>query len=146
MKYITPLQIKSARTFWYSFHNITIVKMTKVHSYFQTCILFFLLTISHCQPPYTPDWSSLDKRPIPLWYDDAKFGIFIHWGAYSVPSFGSEWFWWYWKGQSPNPRYVNFMKDNYKPNFAYADFGPMFTAEFFNSDQWADLLSRSGAK
>ena len=41
---------------------------------------------------YTPDWDSLDKRPLPQWYDDAKIGIFIHWGVFSVPSFGSEWF------------------------------------------------------
>ncbi len=47
---------------------------------------------------YTPDWASLDSRPLPSWYDEAKFGIFIHWGVYSVPSFGSEWFWTYWKG------------------------------------------------
>lgn len=47
---------------------------------------------------YTPDWNSLDSRPLPSWYDDAKFGIFIHWGVFSVPAYGSEWFWWYWKG------------------------------------------------
>ena len=47
---------------------------------------------------YTPDWSSLDTRPLPNWYDDGKFGIFIHWGVFSVPAYGSEWFWWYWKG------------------------------------------------
>lgn len=47
---------------------------------------------------YTPDWESLDSRPLPTWYDDAKFGIFIHWGVFSVPAYGSEWFWWYWKG------------------------------------------------
>lgn len=50
--------------------------------------------------PYEPDWSSLDSRPLPSWYDEAKFGIFIHWGVFSVPAFGSEWFWWYWKGKS----------------------------------------------
>lgn len=47
---------------------------------------------------YTSDWTSLDRRPLPSWYDDAKFGIFIHWGVFSVPAYGSEWFWWYWKG------------------------------------------------
>jgi alpha-L-fucosidase len=41
---------------------------------------------------YTPDWDSLDKRPLPNWYDDSKVGIFIHWGVFSVPSFRSEWF------------------------------------------------------
>jgi alpha-L-fucosidase len=47
---------------------------------------------------YNPTWESLDSRPLPQWYDDAKFGIFIHWGVFSVPSFGSEWFWSSWKG------------------------------------------------
>ncbi|RXG56743.1 hypothetical protein Avbf_08768, partial [Armadillidium vulgare] len=45
---------------------------------------------------YTPDWESLDSRPLPEWYDQAKIGIFLHWGLYSVPSFGSEWFWNHW--------------------------------------------------
>lgn len=47
---------------------------------------------------YVPTWESLDKRPLPTWYDDAKIGIFIHWGVFSVPSFGSEWFWKQWTG------------------------------------------------
>lgn len=50
------------------------------------------------QLKYNPTWDSLDARPLPGWYDDAKFGIFIHWGVFSVPSFGSEWFWNNWKG------------------------------------------------
>jgi hypothetical protein len=49
---------------------------------------------------YTPTWDSLDSRPLPQWYDEAKFGIFIHWGVFSVPSFGSEWFWNNWQGTS----------------------------------------------
>jgi len=49
-------------------------------------------------PKYVPTWPSLDSRPLPSWYDEAKFGIFIHWGVFSVPSFGSEWFWNNWKG------------------------------------------------
>lgn len=44
-------------------------------------------------PHYDPTWESLDSRPLPAWFDQAKFGIFIHWGVFSVPSFGSEWFW-----------------------------------------------------
>lgn len=35
---------------------------------------------------YQPNWESIDKRPTPQWLDDAKFGIFIHWGVYSVPA------------------------------------------------------------
>ena len=49
---------------------------------------------------YTPDWESLDSRPLPTWYDEAKIGIFLHWGLYSVPSFGGEWFWMYWEGKN----------------------------------------------
>jgi len=47
---------------------------------------------------YEPTWPSLDNRTNPAWFDESKVGIFIHWGVYSVPSFGSEWFWWYWQG------------------------------------------------
>jgi Alpha-L-fucosidase len=47
---------------------------------------------------YEPTWDSLDKRPLPNWYDEAKVGIFVHWGVFAVPSFGSEWFWRNWKG------------------------------------------------
>ena len=70
-------------------------------------------------------------------------GIFIHWGVFSVPSFGQgfagEWFWWAWKGlASPATNY--FMEQNYRPDFQYADFARDFTAEFFYPDQWADLF------
>lgn len=57
-----------------------------------------LWTIGREINQYFPTWDSLDSRPLPNWYDDAKFGIFIHWGVFSVPSFGSEWFWNNWKG------------------------------------------------
>lgn len=46
------------------------------------------------RPRYEPTWASLDARPLPTWFDEAKFGVFIHWGVFAVPSFGSEWFWW----------------------------------------------------
>jgi alpha-L-fucosidase len=42
--------------------------------------------------PYRADWESLQTYKVPDWYKDAKFGIFIHWGVYSVPAFGSEWY------------------------------------------------------
>ena len=44
------------------------------------------------QGPFRPDWESLQKYEAPEWYKDAKFGIFIHWGVYSVPAFGNEWY------------------------------------------------------
>ena len=42
--------------------------------------------------PFRPDWGSLAEFKVPEWYQDAKFGIFIHWGAYSVPAYGNEWY------------------------------------------------------
>lgn len=52
---------------------------------------------------------------------------------------------WYWK-KKQIPEYVDFMKNNYPPDFTYEDFGPLFTANFFNASQWADLFQASGAK
>ena len=104
-----------------------------------------VLCVSGRKGRYTPDWASLDARPLPAWYDEAKFGIFIHWGVFSVPSFGSEWFWWYWQG-GRIPDYILFMSKNYPPGFSYAEFAPDLKAEFFNADEWAEIFEASGAK
>lgn len=106
--------------------------------------LAILLQVSHTK--YTPDWDSLDSRPLPAWYDQAKFGIFIHWGVFSVPSFHSEWFWPLWKSKHPPKDIVEFMKNNYRPDFTYADFAPEFTAEFYNPNEWADIFKAAGAQ
>lgn len=96
------------------------------------------------QGPYQPNWDSIDSRPLPAWYDEAKFGIFMHWGVYSVPAFKNEWFWYRWK--TGDQDYVDFMKKNYPPNFQYPDFGPKFTAEMFDANHFADVLQASGAQ
>lgn len=93
---------------------------------------------------YTASWKSLDSRPLPRWYDDAKFGIFVHWGVYSVPGISSEWFWKHWKDNFTDAS--EFMNRNYPPGFKYADFGTQFKAEFFNASDWAQLVAASGAK
>ncbi|XP_052009664.1 plasma alpha-L-fucosidase [Xyrauchen texanus] len=108
-------------------------------------VALFLLFIGSCSCQYKPTWESLDSRPLPEWYDQAKFGIFIHWGVFSVPSYGSEWFWWYWQGKK-FPSYVAFMVENYPPGFTYTDFAPQFRAEFFNPEDWVDIFASSGAK
>uniref|UniRef100_A0AAG5DAL2 Putative alpha-L-fucosidase n=1 Tax=Anopheles atroparvus TaxID=41427 RepID=A0AAG5DAL2_ANOAO len=114
-------------------------------------VLLVCLLVCSLQPAsvvarkYEPTWESLDSRPLPRWYDDAKVGIFIHWGVYAVPSFGSEWFWINWQG-SKTEEYVRFMRDNYKPGFTYQDFATDFTAELFNATEWAELFERSGAR
>jgi len=93
---------------------------------------------------YEPTWESLDTHPLPAWYDDVKFGIFIVWGVYAVPSYGNEWFWanWAWGDKA----IVDFMKKNYPPGFTYQDFAAQFDAQLFNPNQWADILEASGAK
>lgn len=93
----------------------------------------------------SPCWKSLDKRKNPSWYDDAKFGIFVHWGVYSVPSFDSEWFWYKWKGRQLQ-QYLNYTGKNFPPGFSYNEFAPMFKAEFFDAKQWAELVAKSGAR
>jgi alpha-L-fucosidase len=64
----------------------------------------------------------LDARPLPLWYDEAKFGIFCHWGVYSVPAYDGEWFWERWTQGFQGQK--NFMETHYRPNFTYQDFAP----------------------
>ena len=103
-----------------------------------------VLNTTSNSPHYSPTWASLDARPLPSWYDEAKLGIFIVWGVYSVPSFGNEWFWDYWR--SGKKDYVEFMQKNYAPDFTYPDFASQFTAEFYDPDAWADLIEASGAK
>lgn len=94
---------------------------------------------------YEPTWESLDTRPLPAWYDQAKVGIFIHWGVYSVPSFGSEWFWTNWRNEKV-PTYIDYMNKNFKPGFTYQEFARDFTAEHFDPNGWAQLFEQSGAK
>ncbi|KAM9003234.1 plasma alpha-L-fucosidase [Sarcophilus harrisii] len=116
----------------------------------RTLLLFLLLPLllpgcSAEAKRYEPTWASLDARELPAWFDEAKFGIFIHWGVYTVPSFGSEWFWWYWRGLKL-PKFVDFMNANYPPGFTYEEFAPEFKGTFFNASEWADIFVSSGAK
>ena len=98
-----------------------------------------------CDKRYEPNWDSLDSRPLPSWFDEAKFGVFISWGLFAVPSYGNEWFWYNWKTRK-TPDLVKFMQDNYPSNFGYEDFAPMFKAELFDPEKWADIIEASGAK
>ncbi|XP_049960854.1 alpha-L-fucosidase-like [Schistocerca serialis cubense] len=112
---------------------------------FSASLTFVLADGQIVSNKYDPTWHSLDTRPLPNWYDDAKFGIFIHWGVFSVPSFGSEWFWRDWR-ESNSSSYAEYMRDNYRPGFTYQDFAPDFKAEFYNPDDWAEIFKNSGAK
>jgi len=94
---------------------------------------------------YTPDWGSLDSRPLPEWYDDAKFGIFLHWGLFSVPAFHDEWYWWWLDGQTRGD-VKNYQQQTYGADSKYEDFADMFTAKHFNPTDWAKLFEEAGAK
>ncbi len=95
--------------------------------------------------PFAPDWQTLATYDVPEWYRDAKFGIFIHWGVYSVPAFGSEWYprEMYTEGSEVNKHHVA----TYGPlsAFGYKDFIPKFTAEKFDPGAWAKLFKAAGA-
>lgn len=100
---------------------------------------------------FEPKWESLDRRKIPEWYLDAKFGIFIHWGVYSVPSWGApksyaEWYWNNISNKKEDNVWWQHHKKIYGENFQYQDFAQMFKAEYFDPEQWAELFYRSGAK
>ncbi|KAK3103948.1 hypothetical protein FSP39_023148 [Pinctada imbricata] len=97
------------------------------------------------QTNFQPSWSSLDTRTLPPWYDEAKIGIFLNWGVFSVPSYKSEFFWYQWKSLNDS-NIGNFMRANYKPHFTYGDFGDMFKAEFFDAKVWAKIIQASRAK
>lgn len=95
---------------------------------------------------YKPDWHSLSDHKTPSWYYRGKLGIFIHWGIYSVPAFGSEWY----SREMYDPRsneYAHHRK-NYgeHKDFGYKDFIPMFKAENFDATKWIELFKKSGAK
>jgi len=98
------------------------------------------------QGAFKDNWASLSEYPEPLWYRNAKFGIFIHWGIYSVPAFGNEWYPrnMYLKG---TPEYEHHLQTYGEPvDFGYADFIPSFRAEKFNADEWMALFKTAGAK
>ena len=98
---------------------------------------------------YKPNWESIDSRPLPGWFDEAKFGIFIHWGVYSVPAWGpkGKYAEWYWSDMmNKEGETWKFHAKTFGEDFKYQDFAPMFKAELFDPAEWADIFARSGAK
>lgn len=96
--------------------------------------------------PFHDNWDSLSEYKVPEWYRNAKFGIFIHWGLYSVPAFDSEWYSrnMYIQG---SPAYEHHLKTyGEHKDFGYKDFIPMFTADKFDANEWADIFEMAGAK
>ena len=125
---------------------------------FSILLLMFLARAVAAQE-YQPTWESIDSRPVPQWFEDVKFGIFIHWGVYSVPAWApanedigvyakySEWYWWRMNEKSEAGKlFSTYHNKMYGKDFKYQDFAPQFKAQHFDPDQWADLFKRAGAK
>lgn len=96
-----------------------------------------------------PTWESINDRGYPQWFSDAKLGIFIHWGLYSVPSFASregygEWF---YRGlMTDDGERKAFQERVYGKDFRYEDYDKLFKAELWDPNEWAELFQKSGAK
>lgn len=113
-----------------------------------------LLTVLTFSQSFSPNWASLNTRKIPEWFQQDKFGIFIHWGVYAVPCYApvipnsgesySEWYWYNLHDKKKN--FTSFHEKNYGTNFLYPQFEQQFKAELFNPQQWADVFKKSGAK
>lgn len=95
---------------------------------------------------YKADWASLSQHTTPKWYADAKFGIFIHWGVYSVPAYSNEWYSREMYQKSSKAYKHHLSTYGSQKDFGYKDFIPMFKAERFNPDEWAELFKASGAQ
>ena len=105
------------------------------------------MTQSNSKPStFEPTWESLQRYTTPRWYEDAKFGIFIHWGVYAVPAFGNEW---YPRNmyQQGSPEFEHHVA-TYGPQteFGYKDFIPQLTAAQYDPAAWARLFKESGAR
>ncbi len=118
-----------------------------------------LMTTASFSQTYSPTWESIDSRPIPQWFQDAKFGIFLHWGLYSVPAWGptggvgvyekyAEWYWWSLTNPSRESyeQFNNIHNDFYGEDAKYQDFISGFTCDMFEPAEWARIFKEAGAR
>ena len=98
------------------------------------------------QGPYADTWESLSRIQQPRWFNRLKFGIFIHWGVYSVPAFENEWYPrnMYMQGSKAFEHHVRTYGKH--ADFGYKDFIPMFKGERFDPEAWAGLFAEAGAR
>src|SRR6188768_3155833 len=114
-----------------------------------SCLLFGAASAQNFQP----NWKSLNTRKMPEWFQQDKFGIFIHWGVYAVPSYapvipnsGDSYAEWYWyRIHEKNKNFLPFHNKNYGADFLYPQFEQQFKAEMFDPKQWATVFKNSGA-
>src|SRR5690606_12041536 len=115
-------------------------------------LLIFACLQAHPQR-YQSNWKSLENRSLPRWFQQEKFGIFIHWGVYSVPAYapivknsGESYAEWYWTRMKTKGGLTKaFHEANYGAETSYFDLEQGFRAELFNPEEWASVFKRSGA-
>ncbi|KAF3019828.1 hypothetical protein E8E14_013034 [Neopestalotiopsis sp. 37M] len=104
--------------------------------------------------PYESTYESIFSHESPDWFNNAKFGIFIHWGLYSIPAWGNtgsnetyaEWYWWNLNGgPDTSDRTYEYHLENYGPDFVYDDFIANFSTTGFDAKDWVDLFADAGA-
>ena len=110
--------------------------------------LALVASITAMAQPFQPEWSSLNNRPVPAWFRDAKFGIFIHWGVYAVPGYTTKGGYaeWYQHGLETGDSARKEYHRKRFGNLTYYDLADQFKAELYNPDEWARLFEKSGAK
>lgn len=97
----------------------------------------------------TPTFNQIYQRKIPSWFNEAKFGIFIVWGIYSVPGWAPKGEYAEWYGgrfDIPNNKFQKYHEQVWGKDFTYDQFVPLFTGGAFNADEWTSLIQKSGAK
>ena len=133
------------------------IKEKSIFTVKATRLLPVLVTVvfAACQQPppaveYEPTWASLTQYPEAEWFHNAKFGIYTHWGVYAVPAYGNEWYprWMYARDDEQNSHfYIHHVEHFGDPSvFGYKDFIPMFRAESFDAEEWAELFYQAGAQ
>lgn len=96
--------------------------------------------------PFKATWPSLTAHKTPDWYRRAKLGIFIHWGIYSVPAFGNEWYARNMYNQGKREFAHHQATYGHQKDFGYKDFIPMFKGEKFDAQAWVSLFKQAGAR
>lgn len=120
---------------------------SNLKSLFLVIIASLLISITSFGQEKRPDF--VNNREYPQWFKDAKLGIFIHYGLYSIPSWSGkeQYAEWFYKGLiSGDSARIEFQKKVFGENFKYEDYKDIFKAEMFDADEWADLFEKSGAK
>jgi alpha-L-fucosidase len=99
---------------------------------------------------FEPTWGSLVRQQTPQWLQDGKFGIYTHWGPYAVHAYGENTTWYsfamYRDPEGEARQHFEKTFGKLSPDFGYKDLIPLFTAENFDADEWAELFAKSGAK